>query len=111
VDTADPTGKLIGQDLRRFAEEDTEADWRLIAGDTCERKWRRMKLKRLTEDKGWKVSGLTVGRGWTERQRMTVDRGWKVDVTAGRGWGERLTVGSDHWRPTVEAVPRPAGRY
>jgi len=43
---------------------------------------------------------------------MTVDRGWKVDVTAGRGWGERLTLGSDHWRLTVEAVPRPpAGRY
>ncbi len=140
ADTADPTATLIGQDWRRFAEEDTEAGWRLTADDTCERKWRRTIPKRLTEDKGW-TSGLTVGRGWTERQRMTVDRGWKVNVTAGRGWGERLTVGSDHWRLTVdrgwkvdatadrgwgerltvgsdhwrltvEAVPRPpAGRY
>jgi hypothetical protein len=94
-----------------FAEEDTEAGWRQTAGDTCERKW-RMKPKRLTEYRGWTVSGLTVDRGWTDR--MTVDRGWKVVVTAGRGWEERLNLGSDHLRLTAveAAVPRPpAGRY
>ncbi len=60
ADTADPTATLIG--WSRFAG-DTEAGWRLTAGGTCERKWRRMKLKRLTEDRGWTVPGLTVGRG------------------------------------------------